>query len=211
MPISESALWINTTFASFDLGITSAIHNLYNIAGGFFTPFLEFFSFICDPVTIILIGLLLAFFKKTRHFGLAFLLGITVGAILTNCCLKLLVARPRPYTDEASLYHQFWLLVGQHMESDNSFPSGHTTAAFAAATAIFYCCDKRYSWLAFIAAILVAVSRIYIVVHYPTDVLVGVIVGIIAGIIGTFIAMKAPDICYEIDFLHLKKGKHEKI
>lgn len=209
MPISESAIWINSTFADFDLGITTAIHNLYNIAGGFFTPFLEFFSFIFSPVPIIVIGLLLAFCKKTRHFGLAFLLGLTVGVLLTNFCLKLLVARPRPYTYETSLYHQFWLLVGQHTEHDNSFPSGHVTAAFAGATAIFYCCNKRYSWLAYIVAIFVAVSRIYFVVHYPTDVLVGVIVGIIAGSIATIIAKKLPKICYEIDFLHLKKGKHE--
>lgn len=146
-----------------------------------FSPRFSNFSLLCDPVVIIIIALLLAFFKRTRRFGLAVLLGITIGALLTNCCLKLLIARPRPYADETSLYYQFWLLVKQHTESDNSFPSGHTTAAFAAATAIFFRCDKRYSWLAFVAALLVAVSRIYLVVHYPSDVLVGLIVGVIAG------------------------------
>lgn len=210
MPISATALWISSTFADFDLAITTAIHSLYNVAGVFFTPFLEFFSFVCAPIPITLIGLALAFFKKTRHFGLAFLLGISVGAILTNGCLKLLVARPRPYADESSLYYQFWLLVGQHVEPDNSFPSGHTTAAFAAAMAIFFRCDKRFSWIAFIGAFTVAVSRIYLAVHFPSDVLVGVIVGIISGCIGTLIAVKAPKICYDIDFLHMKKGKHEK-
>ena len=68
---------------------------------------------------------------------------------------------------------------------------------------------KLLATLLFIVAIFVAVSRIYFVVHYPTDVLVGVIVGIIAGSIATLIAKKLPKICYEIDFLHLKKGKHE--
>lgn len=210
MNVSAAALWLNTTFAGFDLGITAAIHKLYELAGGFFTPFLEFFSFLCDPVVIIIIALLLAFFKRTRRFGLAVLLGITIGALLTNCCLKLLIARPRPYADETSIYYQFWLLVKQHTESDNSFPSGHTTAAFAAATAIFFRCDKRYSWLAFVAALLVAVSRIYLVVHYPSDVLVGLIVGVISGSLGALIASKLPKVCYEADPLRINKGKHEK-
>lgn len=210
MNVSAAALWLNTTFAGFDLGITSAIHKLYELAGGFFTPFFEFFSLLCDPVVIIIIALLLAFFKRTRRFGLAVLLGITIGALLTNCCLKLLIARPRPYADETSVYYQFWLLVKQHTESDNSFPSGHTTAAFAAATAIFFRCDKRYSWLAFVAALLVAVSRIYLVVHYPSDVLVGLIVGVIAGSLGALIASKLPEVCYETDLLRMNKGKHEK-
>lgn len=210
MPVSASALWINTVFSGFDLGIAAAIHKLYELAGGFFTPFLGFFSFLLDPVVITLIGVSLAFFKQTRRFGLAVLLSLIIGVLLTNFCLKLIVARPRPYVDESSLYHQFWLLVGQHTESDNSFPSGHTTAAFAAAMAIFFRCDKRYSWTAFIVAIFVAVSRIYLCVHYPSDVLVGVIVGIIAGMLGTLIAVKVPDFCYEIDFLRMKKGKHEK-
>lgn len=210
MSISASALWLNTTFAEFDLGITTAIHRLYELAGGFFTPFLEFFSFLCDPAVIVIIALLLAFFKRTRRFGLAVLLGVAVGALLTNCCLKLLIARPRPYADETSVYYQFWQLVKQHTESDNSFPSGHTTAAFATATAIFFRCNKRYSWLAFIAALLVAVSRIYLVVHFPSDVLVGIVVGIIAGSIGAVIAMKLPEVCYEFDLLRLKKGRHEK-
>ena len=59
MNVSAAALWLNTTFAGFDLGITSAIHKLYELAGGFFTPFLEFFSLLCDPVVIIIIALLL--------------------------------------------------------------------------------------------------------------------------------------------------------
>lgn len=210
MSVSASALWLNSAFYGFDIGIATAIHKLYDLAGGFFTPFLGFFSFLVDPVVIILIGIALAFFKQTRRFGLAVLLGLTIGALLTNCCLKLLVARPRPYVDETSIYRQFWLLVGQHTESDNSFPSGHTTAAFAAATALFLRCDRRYSWTAFIAAILVAVSRIYLCVHFASDVLVGVIVGIISGVLGTLIAVKTPEFCYEIDFLRLKKGKHEK-
>ena len=216
MPISASALWLNATFAGFDQSIATAIHKLYEIGGAFFTPFMSFLGFLVAPVTITCIALLLAFCKKTRHFGLAFLVSITVGVILTNGCLKLIVARPRPYTDESSIFYQFWLMVGQKTESDNSFPSGHATAAFASMTAMYLRCDRRWSWTAYLAAILVAVSRIYLCVHYPSDVLVGVFVGLLAGFIGTAIAVRLPKVCYEVDLIalgkknFLKQGKHLK-
>ena len=210
MAVSAAALWLNTTFAGFDAGVATAIHGLYDMAGGFFNFFMPFVSFFSKPVMIILIGLLLACCKKTRPFGLAFLISITVGALITNCCLKLLIPRPRPYTDEASIYHQFWMLTGQHMESDNSFPSGHATGVFAAMTAIYLRCDRRWSWLAYVYAVLVAVSRIYMCVHYTTDVVVGIVVGLTAGFIGTYIAVKLPPVVYEFDFFRMKKGKHMK-
>ena len=205
MTASASALWLNTVFAGFDLGITDAIHKLFLLAGGFFTPFFRFFSFLCDPVVIVVIALVFVFFKKTRRFGLPFLIAITVGVLLTNGCLKLLVARPRPYTDTTGLFYQFWLEVGQFTESDNSFPSGHATAAFASMTAVFYCWDHRLRRLAYLPAILVAISRIYLCVHYPSDVLVGIIVGLISGHIAVLINKKLPKSLYEFDFLSLKK------
>ncbi|MDO5002533.1 MAG: phosphatase PAP2 family protein, partial [Eubacteriales bacterium] len=61
-----------------------------------------------------------------------------------------------------------------------------------------------------VAALLVAVSRIYLVVHYPSDVLVGLIVGVISGSLGALIASKLPEVCYETDLLRMNKGKHEK-
>ena len=210
MTISPAALWLNTTFAGFDAGITTAVHGLYDLAGGFFNLFFSFLSFTTSPAAVIIIALSLAFFKRTRRFGLAFLLSVSVGAILTNGCLKLLIARPRPYADPNSIYHQFWLMVGQHLESDNSFPSGHTTGAFAAMTAIYLRCDRRYSWLGYVYAFLAALSRIYLCVHYPSDVVVGVVVGLTAGFIGTAIAVRLPRVCYTFDFFHIKKGKHCK-
>lgn len=213
MEISAAAQWINTTFAGFDLGITVAIHKLYFIAGWFFTPFFEFISFLGhDGIPLIILALVLMFFKKTRRFGIAMGISLAIGALITNCVLKILIARARPYADAASTYYQFWLTVGQNMESDKSFPSGHTTAAFAAMTAVFLVGRRNISWTAFIFAVLMAISRIYLVVHFPTDVVAGVLVGLAAGFAGTFLAKKIPDAVYEHELrpVHHEKGKHEK-
>ena len=73
-------------------------------------------------------------------------------------------------------------------------------------TALFLAGNKRYSWTAFIFAFLMGVSRIYLVVHYPSDVLGGIVVGACAAIIGTFIAFKLPKVYYEAEFFKKKAG-----
>ena len=193
MNITAAALWLNTVFATFDQSITLAVHELYNFGGGFFTPFFEFISlFGKGGLPLITISLILLLFKPTRRYGTAMALALAVGALITNCALKPLIARPRPYADESSIFYQLWLLVGQNMESDNSFPSGHTTAAFASMTAVFLVGDRRWSWTAYIFAVLMGIARIYLCVHFPSDVLGGIIAGLIGGFVGTFIARRFP-------------------
>ena len=68
-----------------------------------------------------------------------------------------------------------------------SFPSGHTTSAVAALVPVFMFCDKKKSWLALVAAVLMGASRNYVQVHYPSDVLGGIIIGLIAGLIAFFL------------------------
>lgn len=208
MPITASAYWLNTVFAGFDQSVTAAVHQLYDSAGWFFTPFFEFISLLGKGgIALILLSLILMYFKKTRRFGTAMLISVTVGAIFTNLFLKIVIARPRPYADESSFFYQLWLTVGQNMESDKSFPSGHTTAAFATMTAVFLVGDKRISWTAYIFAFLMGIARIYLVVHYPTDVIGGIIVGTTAGIIGTVIATKLPHKWYIMDFFKKPAGE----
>ena len=217
MEMNTAAIWINNTFASFDQNMVVLVHRLHEMAGGFFTPFFEFISELGHGgIPLIILAIILMLFRKTRRYGTAMLIGLTIGALITNCCLKILIARARPYTDETKaffstdLYQRLWLMVGQNVESDKSFPSGHTTAAFAAMTALFLVGNKIISWTAFIFAFLMAVARIYLVVHYASDVLAGMIVGVLAGIIAYFISDKIPE-----SFYHSKKpfpqkrgGKH---
>ncbi len=202
MTVTAAALWLNTVFADFDAVVTLFIHRLYEIGGGFFTPFFEFISLLGKGgIFLIVLGLVLLLSKRTRRCGTAILLGIAIGALITNCCLKILIARPRPYSDENSLFYRLWLLVGQNVESDKSFPSGHTTAAMAASTAVFFSCSKRYSWLAFLFAVVMGIARIYLVVHFPSDVVGGFIVGFIGGSLGAVIMNALPDKWYSLDII----------
>ena len=182
------------------------VHHLYDAAGWFFTPFLTLISLMGKGgIFLILLSLCLIVSKRTRRFGTAMLLGVAIGALFTNLFIKIVIARPRPYTDESGFFYPLWQLMGAHTESDKSFPSGHTTAAFATMVPVFLQGKKRISWTALIFAFLMGLSRIYLVVHYPSDVLGGLIVGSIAGILGTLIAnFGIPKKFYYMDFLKPK-------
>ena len=186
MDMNAAAIWINNTFAAFDQSMAVLVHKLYDIGGGFFTPFFEIISELGHGgIPLIILSLIMMLFSRTRRYGTAMLFGLAIGALITNCCLKILIARARPYSDETQaffntdLYQKLWMTVGQNVESDKSFPSGHTTAAFASMTALFLTGNKKYSWAAFIFAFLMAVARIYLVVHFASDVLAGIAVGVL--------------------------------
>lgn len=121
-------------------------------------------------------AVLMLCFQKTRKAGVAALLAMGIGFVCTNLILKNLVARPRPWLDVAGLI----ALVAEH--DPNSFPSGHTTAAFAFAGAVrFAPTEKWLKRIALVAALLMGFSRLYVGVHYPSDVLVGVLVGLLSA------------------------------
>lgn len=201
MELTAAALWLNTAFAGFDQAVTTAVHKLYEIGGDFFTPVMEFISLLGhDGLFLIALSILLLLLPKTRRFGTAMLIGLILGALMTNLCIKIWVARPRPYADENGFFYPLWQMMGMHMESDKSFPSGHTTAAFASMIPVFALGNKRFSWLALVFAFLMGVSRIYLVVHFPSDVLGGLIVGTIAGVAAVIINGKLPEKWFSMNF-----------
>ena len=108
---------------------------------------------------------------KTRKMGITMGLSLAVGFLIGNLFLKNVVGRIRPY----DLNPNFALLVDRL--HDYSFPSGHTLASFEAATAIFLY-KKRLGMAALLLASLIAFSRLYLYVHYPTDVLASIILGV---------------------------------
>ena len=201
MEMTAGAYWLNTTFAGFDQSLTLTVHKLYEAAGAFFTPFMNFISLLGKGgIFLILLSLTLLFIKKTRRFGTAMAFGIAIGAILVNLFLKVVIARPRPYADINGFFYPLWVMMGQHMESDFSFPSGHTNVAFAAMVPLFILGNKKLSWLALVFGVLMGISRIYLVVHFPSDVLAGLITGTIAGMLGTLIAINLPRKWYRWSF-----------
>lgn len=113
--------------------------------------------------------------KKTRKAGIAGLLALLVGFLCTNVVLKPLVCRTRPWLVVEGLT----ALVVEH--DPHSFPSGHTCAAFAAACAWRPYLPKRWGKVALICAALMGFSRMYVGVHFPTDVLAGMLIGVLSG------------------------------
>jgi undecaprenyl-diphosphatase len=128
--------------------------------------------------------------KKYKKAGLTMAIALILSLIFCNGIMKHLWARPRA----------FWVVgqnfvVGNEFENlygifnsihDYSFPSGHSSASFAAAVSIFMWRKKEGS-AALVLAALIAFSRLYFTVHYPTDVLVGTITGALYGVAAYFI------------------------
>lgn len=123
----------------------------------------------------IVLGILLLFFTKTRDAGMTALLSLVFGALITNLLLKNMVARIRPY----DLYESVHPLIAH--PRDWSFPSGHTCASFASALIYLRMLPKKYGVPLLVLAGLIACSRLYLGVHYPTDVLGGILAAVLAS------------------------------
>ena len=146
-------------------------------------------------------SVLLMFFPKTRKTGLGMAFALAMGLVVCNLTLKPMVARIRPYDLQAELGVTINLLQGTM--HDFSFPSGHTIASFEAATVLLKN-SKKMGIPAYILAILIAFSRLYLYVHYPTDVIASIILGTLFALIGDALAgVIAPKIRFG------KRGKHE--
>ena len=112
-------------------------------------------------------------------------MALVLGLLVCNIILKPQVARIRPYTFQLEHFQkEITLLISA--QSDFSFPSGHTIASFEACTVLMLH-DKRMGIPATILAILIAFSRLYLYVHYPTDVLVSLVLGILFGLLGNLL------------------------
>lgn len=181
-------------FDSFDMSVFTFFgEQIQSAAMNIVAEFITFFGGSSFVIPMAVAGAIMIPFKKTRKFGMAVLFAVLVGTLLTNLVMKPLFARPRPYIYYADnpvfmSWHEF---AGGHLESEKSFPSGHTTAAFELGVAIFLVMkNKKIAWIFPVFSALVGLSRIYLMVHYVTDVIGGVFVGVFAGIMG-YLIMKA--------------------
>lgn len=179
--------WLNLTFAGIDNWFFVSASNLRAVAGEFFTPFFVFISaFGKGGIFFLVLGALLLLFKKTRRAGLNVLLAVGVGALLTNVIIKNAVARPRPY-NASEEYFNMWQAVGAHKEKEFSFPSGHVNVTMTAITALFLNFNKKWSFSLYVFVLLMGGSRIYLTVHYFTDVVGGIVVGGASGVIAYYL------------------------
>ncbi len=124
-------------------------------------------------VVWIILALVLLLIPKTRRLGGVVTAALLIDLLLCNLMIKPLVARARPFT-----LREVELLIAA--PTDYSFPSGHTAASFAATAALFF--SKNKGWIpALVLSVIIAFTRLYLYVHYPSDVLCGALLGIFCG------------------------------
>ena len=193
--------FLYTCAISFDLPILDWIQA--NLQSGFMDKFMPFITIFGDAGIFWMVwaGVLLIF-RKTRKMGIGMFIAMILGLLVCNITLKPLVARIRPYDLQLEEFGVTIKLLSGAMH-DFSFPSGHTIASFEAAVVLLKN-SKKMGIPAMVLAVLISFSRLYLYVHYPTDVIASVILGTIFALIGDAVAKPiAPKLGAG------KKGKYE--
>lgn len=149
------------------------LHQLQKLHGPILDELMVMITFLGDKGWVwIATGLILCAHPRTRPCGIGVLLSLLAGFLLGNCLLKNLVHRSRPcWLAEPELP----LLIA--IPGDYSFPSGHTLASVESAVTIYFY-RKKWGIAALALAALIGFSRLYLFVHFPTDVLAGLLLGI---------------------------------
>ncbi len=165
---------------SFDVSVLNGIQDIFRCG------FLDFFAVFINYLTTmgiiwIAAGVVLLFFKKTRAAGIILLIALALGFLTGDVLLKHLVNRPRPFTGNPDIV----LLIKQ--PSGASFPSTHSVSA-AAATTVLLSKKRTIGFIALVLTVCIAFSRLYLYVHYPTDVLCGLLLGVLCGVAALLIA-----------------------
>ena len=124
------------------------------------------------------LGFLMTCSQRWRRCGVSVIVAVVLAYIVVDVVLKPLVCRERPFD-----FADFDLLIAA--PDTWSFPSGHTASAFAGATAILIH-NRRWGAVAMVYAVLVGISRLYLCVHWPTDVVAGAVVGVAVAVVAVW-------------------------
>lgn len=177
---------LNSWAVSFDLPILDWIQA--NLANPFLDKAMPYITMLGDAgIFWMVVAALLAFTKKYRKIGFGMAFAMAMGLLVCNIILKPLVGRIRPYDFQETLGVTINLLIEK--QHDFSFPSGHTIASFEACT-VMMLGSRKLGIPATLLAILIAFSRLYLYVHYPTDVIASVILGTLFGVLGYLLSHK---------------------
>ncbi len=187
---------------SFDSSILFFVQE--NIRNGFLTPVMKFITALGNGgVFWIVLTVALLCIPKTRKMGLCSAIALLLSVIICNVILKNAFARVRPY----EVIDGLDLLVKR--AHDWSFPSGHTSASVASAVALFLASTKKQKLITVWGILLAAAigfSRIYVAIHYPTDVFVSAFMAIVLAVAATLIGTKLYDFL-AVKFTEMKKAK----
>lgn len=147
------------------------------IRNDFLTPVFKGITHLGDEGYVwIAIAVVLLFVKNYRKVGLMVGGSLLGSLFFNNMLIKNIVARPRPYR----MLEELTILIPEPGEF--SFPSGHTSSSFAAGVVLYLMLPKKYGIPAMVLAFLIGISRLYVGVHYPTDVLGGMVMGTLLAV-----------------------------
>lgn len=221
--IEQLKTFLDTLAITFDFPILEFIRNNIKATLPFLDNVMPYISLFGEWGAFwIAVAAILLLFRKTRKTGLSMGVAMLLGVIICNVILKRAVVRPRPFDYYAlpeviarireagvpilndgfpkSSSEAGWIVSS----SDFSFPSGHTICCFEAATVLMV--KNKWAGIpAMILAFLVAFSRLYLYVHYPTDVIFSMFAGILLGLLGCAIVA----IIYKVR--PPKRGKYERV
>ncbi len=166
----------------FDFSVLNWIQD--NLKCGFLDFLMPKITFLGDKGLIwLLIAIILLITKKYRKTGIIMLVGMALGVLFGNLIIKNLIARTRPYDIETTIK----LIISK--PTGYSFPSGHTLASIISAT-VLSLTSKKFAIFSIPLAIMIAFSRMYLYVHYPSDILGATILGVAIGFFTYFFANK---------------------
>ncbi len=184
---SPTAMWLDSAFAGFDHFFLSIQHFFGEHLGFVLTPLMRLITFLGEKgILFFLLALVLMLMADKRDLGVCIFGAVCCGALITNIILKDSVGRVRPF-EASGEFNAWWQAIGGPSEDGFSFPSGHVTACAAGMTAIT--CMRGKKWLVptVVVVAVMAISRTYLMAHYPSDVLFAAIIGAFSGIVAWFI------------------------
>lgn len=169
-----------------DFNILNAIQGIRNEFLDTIVPHITFLG--SGGAIWILISIILICFNKSRKTGVTVIVSLLLGLIFSTIILKSLVARERPFNSDFGLLNVDMLLIGAP-SGRFSFPSGHSVSSFSAAT-ILLAYNRKIGIPALLLAVAICFTRLYLYVHFPSDVVIGAILGILLALFSIFIVNK---------------------
>ncbi len=158
----------------FDFAVLDFIRE--HLTCSFMDAFMSFITVFGNGGAVwIVMALALTVTKKHRRAGIMMIAALLVCLLTGNLLLKNLIARPRPFIQDPGVQ----LIISP--PSGYSFPSGHTFSSIISATVLSKYSRRAAPWV-IIFAVLIAFSRLYLYVHFPTDVLCGAVLGVALGL-----------------------------
>lgn len=151
----------------------------------------------------IIIALLTMLTSKQVNTGIYIIIAMTLGSILGEGIIKHIIKRCRPISN-----YKYSFLI--KVPPSYSFPSGHTTSSFAV-LGVLWSLNSNYKYWALILAVLISFSRIYLHVHYPSDIIAGIILGLICSKLTFMVLSKLPSKHFIISYIYFYIYKFGKV